>query len=260
MSRSTFYRVSKTKESEEIELEKSVINCFEKHNGNYGRIRIKKALLKNGITISENKISRILKKHGLAAKSGRTGRRKAPKPSEKQYIEENLIKDKFEITVPNYLWCSDITELVCESDKVYACGVIDVATRRLVGWSIKRHQRQDIVQEAFEMAVGRNPVRPADAVYHSDRGCQYTAKKTKELIEKYGFRKSMSRPGTPSDNQPIESFWRTLECEMPDIRHLTFEEASRVLVKYFELYYNSDRIHSGIGYLTPNECFEKLTL
>jgi transposase InsO family protein len=110
------------------------------------------------------------------------------------------------------------------------------------------------------MAVGRNPERPADAVYHSDRGCQYTAKKTKELVEKYGFRKSMSRPGTPSDNQPIESFWHTLECEMPDIRHLTFEDASRVLVKYFELYYNSDRLHSGIGYLTPNEYFEKLTL
>ena len=90
------------------------------------------------------------------------------------------------------------------------------------------------------MAVGRNPERPAGAVYHSDRGCQYTAKKTKELIERYGFRKSMSRPGTPNDNQP-------------------FEEASRVLVKYFELYYNSDRIHSGIGYLTPNECFKKLT-
>jgi transposase InsO family protein len=260
VSRSAFYRVSKLKESEKIEVEKAVINCFEKHNGNYGRIRIRKALLKSGITVSENKIARILKEHGLAAKSGRTGRKKAPKPTEKQYIEENLIKDKFEITVPNYLWCSDITELVCKGNKVYACGVIDVATRRLVGWSIKLHQRQEIVQEAFEMAVGRNPERPVNAVYHSDRGCQYTARRTKELVEKYGFRKSMSRPGTPSDNQPIESFWRTLECEMPDIRHLTFKEASRVLVKYFELYYNSDRIHSGIGYLTPNECFKKLTL
>lgn len=135
----------------------------------------------------------------------------------------------------------------------------DVATRRLVGWAIERHQRQEIVQTAFEMAVGRNPQRPEGAVYHSDRGCQYTAKKTKELVEKYGFRKSMSRPGKPSDNQPIESFWRTLECEMPDIRHLTFEDASRVLVEFFELYYNSDRLHSSIGYLTPNECFEKLT-
>ena len=248
------------KESEEIGLEKTVINCFQKHNGNYGRIRIKKELAREGVCLSENKISRILKENGLVAKSGRTGRRKVAKPTEEQYIEENLIKNKFEIDIPNYLWCSDITELECKGSKVYACGIIDVATRRLVGWSIKHHQRQDIVQEAFHMAVGRNPDRPRDAVYHSDRGSQYTAKKTKELVEKYGFRKSMSRPGMPSDNQPIESFWRTLECEMPDIRHLTFEAASRVLVKYFEFYYNSDRLHSGIGYLTPNEYFEKLTL
>ena len=260
MSRSTYYRVPKRKESEEIELEKAVINCFKKNNGNYGRIRIKKELMRRGIIVSENKVARILRENGLVAKSGRTGRQKRPKPTEEQYLEENLVKEKFDVETANYLWCSDITELVCKGSKVYACGIIDVATRRLVGWSIKRHQRQDIVHEAFEMAVGRNPERPANAVYHSDRGCQYTAKKTKELVEKYGFRKSMSRPGTPSDNQPIESFWRTLECEMPDIRHLTFEDASRVLVRYFELYYNSDRLHSGIGYLTPNECFQKLTL
>mgnify|MGYP002516372780 FL=1 len=260
MSRSTYYRNAKTKEREETECEKAVINCFEKHSGNYGRIRIKKELARKGLKVSENKVSRILREHGLAAKSGRNGRKKAPKPTEEQYTEENLIKNKFEISVPNYLWCSDITELKCKGSNVYVCGIIDVATRRIVGWSIKRHQRQDIVQEAFHMAVGRNPERPANAVYHSDRGCQYTAKRTKEMVEKSGFRKSMSRPGTPNDNQPIESFWHTLECEMPDIRHLTFETASRELVKYFELYYNSDRLHSGIGYLTPNECFEKLTL
>ncbi len=260
MSRSTFYRVPKVKESEEIKLEKAVIHCFEKNRGNYGRIRIKKELGREGIVISENKIVRIMKEQGLVAKSGRTGRKKAPKPTEERYIEENLVRNKFEVGVANYLWCSDITELICKGGKLYVCGIIDVATRRLVGWSLKRHQRQEIVQEAFEMAVGRNPKRPADAVYHSDRGCQYTAKKTKELVERYGFRKSMSRPGTPSDNQPIESFWRTLECEMPNIRHLTFGEASRVLVKYFELYYNSDRLHSGIDYLTPNECYRKLTL
>ena len=260
MSRSAYYRIPKAKESEEIELEKAVIHCFEKHDGNYGRIRIKKALARKGLNLSENKISRILKEHGLAAKSGRTGQRKASKPTEEQYIEENLINNKFDIVIPNYLWCSDITELKCKGSKVYVCGIIDVATRRLVGWSVKGHQRQDIVQEAFQMAVGRNPKRPANAVCHSDRGCQYTAKKTKELVEKYGFRKSMSRPGTPSDNQPIESFWHTLEYEMPDIRHLTFEAASTVLVKYFEFNYNSDRLRSGIGYLTPNECFGKLTL
>ena len=237
-----------------------MIRCFEKHDRNYGRIRIKKELARNNIFVSESKISRILREHNLVAKSGRRGRKKTKKPTEEQYIEDNLIKDKFGVNVPNYLWCSDITELACKSGKIYACGVIDVATRRLVGWSIKRHQRQDIVQDAFMMAVGRNPERPSGAVYHSDRGSQYTAKKTKSLFEQYGFRKSMSRPGTPSDNQPIESFWRTLECELPNIKNLSFNEASRVLVKYFELYYNSDRLHSSIGYLTPNEQFQKLTL
>ena len=260
VSRSEYYRQSKRTENEETEEEKAVINCFYDNHGNYGRIRIRKALLLEGMDISEYRIAKILKKHGLAAKSGRTGKPRAPKPTEEQYIEENLIKDKFSITEPNYLWCSDITVLECYRSKLYLCGIIDVATRRLVGWDIKRHQRQDIVQNAFKMAIGRNPERPKDAVYHSDRGCQYTAKKTKSLVEANGFRKSMSRPGTPSDNQPIESFWKTLEVEMPDNRHLNFEEASLKIVEYIELYYNSQRLHSGINYSVPNQFFTLLSV
>ena len=260
MSRSEYYRVSKEQDNEEKELEKAAINCFEKHKGNYGRIRIRKALLAEGKDISEYRISKILKKHGLEAKSGRTGKLRPPKPTEQQYIEENLIKNKFEVTEPNYLWCSDITELKCYRDKVYVCGIIDVATRRIVGWSIAKNQTQRLVQDAFRMAIGRNPKIPDNAVYHSDRGCQYTAKKTKELVERNGFRKSMSRPGTPSDNQPIESFWKTLEWEMTDISHLPFEEASRTIVEYIELYYNSERLHSGIGYCIPNQFFTILSV
>ena len=260
VSRSEYYRVPKEQDSEGKELEKAVINCFERNKGNYGRIRIRRELLGKDINISEYRIARILKKNGLVAKSGRTGKVKAPKPTEQQYIEENLIKDKFGITEANYLWCSDITELKCYRTKVYVCGIIDVATRRIVGWSIAKNQTQKIVQDAFKMAIGRNPRRPANAVFHSDRGCQYTAKKTKQMVEENGFRKSMSRPGTPSDNQPIESFWKTLECEMADISHLTFQEASRTIVDYIELYYNSDRLHSGIGYFVPNHFFTLLSV
>ena len=259
MSRSEYYRISK-EDNEEKELEREVINCFKKNKGNYGRIRIRKALLAEGKDISEYRISKILKKNGLEAKSGRTGKSRPPKPTEQQYIEENLIKNKFEVNEPNYLWCSDITELKCCRGKVYVCGIIDVATRRIVGWSIAKNQTQRLVQDAFKMAIGRNPKRPENAVYHSDRGCQYTAKKTKQLVEENGFRKSMSRPGTPSDNQPIESFWKTLECEMADISHLTFEEASRTIVEYIELYYNSERLHSGIGYYVPNKFFTLLSV
>ena len=258
MSRSEYYRAVKDIENEEKEIEEEVIKCFTKHQGNYGRIRIRKELLKKKVHVSEYRIARILKKHSLAAKSGRTGKAKTARPTEEQYLEENLIKNKFENTTPNYLWCSDITELKCFRSKVYVCGIIDVATRRIVGWSIAKNQTQKIVQDAIRMAVGRNPKRPKDAVFHSDRGCQYTAKKTKELLDSYGFRRSMSRPGTPSDNQPIESFWRTLECELPDIRQFTFNEASRTISTYIEMYYNSDRMHSGIDYAIPNEFFTLL--
>lgn len=240
--------------------EKAVLHCFQKNHGNYGRIRIRKALLAEDIVVSEQKIARILKKHGLCAKSGRKGRIRKSKPSAEQYIEENLIMDKFSVTEANYLWCSDITELRYAKGKLYLCGIIDVATRRLVGWSIDRHQRQELVQACIRMAVGKNPLRPAGAVFHSDRGSQYTAKQTKELVERSGFRKSMSRPGTPSDNQPIESFWHTLEVEMPDIRHLSFRDASRTIVSYIELYYNPERIHSGIHYMAPNHFFTLLSV
>ena len=110
------------------------------------------------------------------------------------------------------------------------------------------------------MAAGRNPDRPSETIFHSDRGCQYTAKKIKELVESLGFRKSMFRPWTPRDNQPIESFLHTLEVEMPDIRHLNFEEASRTIINYIELYYNSERLHAGINYSVSNQFLTLLSV
>ena len=91
---------------------------------------------------------------------------------------------------------------------------------------VEKHSRQELVQETIKMACCQTKI-PKGAIFHSDRGCQYTAKKTKELLEQYGFRISMSRPGTPSDNQPIESFWKTLKTEITDIRHLAYEEAKQ---------------------------------
>lgn len=255
MSRSGYYHPRKTIESEEIAIEEAIVHCFQAHRGNYGRIRIRKQLCQEGIQASEAKIARIMKKYGLKAKSGRKSATRRPQSKEAQYLEENLIWDKFSVKEPNALWCSDVTELRYGSGKLYLCGVLDVATRRVVGWSIGKSQTQILIQDAFRMAVGRNPYRPESPIFHSDRGCQYTALKTKELVEQYGFRKSMSRPGTPSDNQPIESFWRTLACEMEDISRLSFHDASIRIAEYIELYYNSSRLHSGIGYRIPNHFF-----
>lgn len=256
VSRSGIYKKRKTKQNEEKATEKEIINCFKKNKGRSGRKRIKKELSKKGIIVSESKIARVLRENELVALGGRQQKRKKQeKPTEEQYIEENLIKNKIEVTAANYLWCSDIKEFKIRGGKLYVCGVIDVGTRRLVGWEISKRQTQEIVQKAFIMAIGRNPKRSENAVYHSDRGCQYTAKRTKDLVERYGFRKSMSRPGTPNDNQPIESFWHTVSVELPDVRKLNFEEAKRAIVDYIEMYYNSSRLHSGINYNIPNEFF-----
>lgn len=103
MSKSGYYKHIAKSESEKTEAENKVINCFKRHSGNYGRIRIRKALLDEGVDISEYKIAKILKEYGLVAKSGRTGKTKQVKPTEKQYIEENLIKDKFSVREANYL-------------------------------------------------------------------------------------------------------------------------------------------------------------
>lgn len=260
VSRSSYYREPVKSDSEKTAEEMAVIRCFCAHDRNYGRIRIKKELAKENIDVSEYRISRILKANGLVAKGGHPRNGKRSKKAEKTYIEENLIKDKFSVALANYLWCSDITELEYKYGKLYLCCVIDVATRRIVGWAMERHQRQSLVQDAFRMAIGRNPKRPENAIYHSDRGSQYTAKKTKELIEKAGFKRSMSRPGTPSDNQPIESFWHTLETEVGSLASYNFENACTKIKSYIEMYYNSSRMHSGIAYFVPNDFFTLLSV
>ena len=258
VSRSGYYKAIRAEKREDSEIEKQVIHCFERHNGNYGRIRIRKELLRHGVDVSEYRISGILRRNGLTAKGGRTGKRRVQKPTKEQYIEENLIRDKFTVTEPNYLWCSDITEVKVKGGKLYVCGVIDVATRRIVGWAIDRRMTQEVVQRAIELAAIRNPERPDGAIFHSDRGSQYTAKRTKEQVESLGFRKSMSRPGTPSDNQPIESFWHTLKRELGEMDKESYEEARARIAAYIETYYNPIRLHSGIGYSAPSMFFSLL--
>ncbi|WMJ79599.1 IS3 family transposase [Clostridium sp. MB40-C1] len=246
-----FKHKCKNKTVKELEIEQEVINCFKKHGGNYGRIHIRKALLRNDIKVTEPRITAILKKNGLYDKYGRK-RKNHLKKTPAEYLSENLVKDKFVITEPNTLWCADITEIKIYKSKLYVSGIIDVASRKIVGWSIRPHMRQEIVHEAINMAYYRfNPKE--DLIFHSDRGCQYTSNSTKNLLIKYKMKSSMSRPGSPNDNQPIETFWKTLKQEIKDISKLRFKEAKRAIIKYIELYYNSDRIHSSLGYKTPNE-------
>lgn len=228
------------------------------HKGNYGRKRLKQHFAKREVVISEKKISRILRENGLVAKLGRKPKAKKYKATAAEYLRENLVLKNLLGHSPNELLCADIHEIKYKGSKLYVSGVMDAGTRAIIGWDIQKHQRQEIVQDAIKMAIGRHPETKSKAIFHCDRGCQYTANKTKELLESAEIRISMSRPGTPNDNQLIESFWKTMNTEMDSIAQMNFINAKKTIIKYIEMYYNSVRIHSGIGYLTPNEAYAKV--
>lgn len=234
-----------------------MINVFKTHKGNYGRKRIKHALAKKEIVISENKISCIMRKNGLVSKLGRKSKAKKNKSTAAEYLKENLVLKNLLGHAPNELLCADIHEIQYKGSKLYVSGVMDAGTRAIIGWDIQKHQRQEIVHDAIKMAIGRHSETKNKAIFHCDRGCQYTANKTKELLESAKIRISMSRPGTPNDNQLIESFWKTMDTEMDSVAQMNFRDAKKTIIKYIEMYYNSERIHSGINYLTPNEAYTK---
>lgn len=238
-------------------LEEHVIQCFHSNNEAYGRPRIKIALADEGVVISESKIARIMKENGLIAKAGRRRKRKKYKKSEEEILKENLLLNKDMRNLKrNEVWSSDITEFKIKSGKIYLAGVIDVASRRLVGFYIASNMRQEIVHQAIKMAISN--VRDATgAIFHTDRGSQYTSKMTQKLIVEYKMLGSMSRPGKPNDNQIIESLWNSLKTELGSMTSCSKNDAIDKI--YNQLCnYNNKRIHSGIDYRTPVEAYNNL--
>ena len=256
--RAYLYNLNSDKRVREKDIEKALINCFHKNKGNYGRPRLKIALSSEGINISEGKIARILKDNNLVAKAGRNRKPKKYRKTEEQILQENLLlnKDMTNLKV-NEVWSSDITEFTTRSGKLYLAGVLDAASRRLMGFHTASNMRQDIVHQAIKMAL-YNVEDPKGIVFHSDRGSQYTSNATQKLLKDNGIISSMSRPGKPNDNQIIESLWNTMKTEIGSMSSYQRTEATSKLYEHAGDYYNNKRIHSGIAYLTPMQAYEIL--
>lgn len=252
------YHKNNNSRAKEKEIEEAVIRCFHKHNGNYGRPRIKRALEKEGIVISESKVARIMKENGLIAKAGRRRKRRKPKKTEEEILRENLLLNKdLSKLKRNEVWSSDITEVKINGRILYIAGVIDVASRVVLGIHVATHMRQEIVHQAIKMAS--NKVKDTTGIiFHTDRGSQYTAKKTQQLLEDLDMIPSMSRPGKPNDNQTIESLWNSLKTELGTLTKLTKNVAIKKIYNHVTNYYNDIRMHSGIGYRTPMEAYNEL--
>jgi putative transposase len=223
------------------------------HRGRYGSPRIHAALRTEGGTASRGRIERLMRRHGIR---GVAARRFRPVTTDSRHglpIAPDLLGQDFQAPVPNQVWLSDITYIPTGEGWLYLAAVLDLATRKVVGWAMRDHLRAELAAAALLMAAQRQ--RPAKGlITHSDRGSQYAASSYRGLLEAWGMRQSMGRKGCCYDNAPMESFFHTLKVELVhQSRFASRDEAKRELFAYIEGYYNRRRLHSALGYRTPEQ-------
>jgi transposase InsO family protein len=172
----------------------------------------------------------------------------------------NLVKQEFNVPMPNKIWASDITQYWTGGGWIYLAVVMDLFSRRIIGWSMQGTLREGLVLDALEMAFQQRG-EEAPEIFHSDQGSQYTSFALRDKLEEYGIKPSLSHRGSCYDNAVVESFFKTVKSEL--LRLMRFnsrEEARAKLFEYIEVFYNRTRMHSSLGYKSPVEFEKQITL
>src|SRR2546426_1957151 len=222
--------------------------------GRYGAPNIHMDLREAGIRVGKKRVARLMKAEGLQGACFQKWVTTTTRDAEAQ-PSADLVQRQFDADAPNRLWVADITYIPTWAGFLYLAIVLDVFSRRIVGWAMEAHLRTELVLEALQMATSQR--RPASVIHHSDQGCQYTSIAFGKRCEQLGVRPSMGSIGDAYDNAMAESFFATLECELLDrTRFATQREAHGAVFEWIEGWYNLHRRHSSIGYLSPNE-FER---
>lgn len=223
--------------------------------GVYGSPRVCRVLRAAGQAVCENTVARIMRSRGLRAKSKRKFVPRTTDSVHQQPVAENVLAREFAAPARDRKWAADITYVATDEGWLYVAGVLDLWSRKIVGWSMAEHLEADLVGDALTMAVARRG--PAvGLLHHSDRGVQYASESYQELLRRAGMTGSMSGKGDCWDNAMMESFWSTLKTELVHHEHYaTREEARQSIFEYIEVFYNRQRLHSSLGYVSP-EAFE----
>ena len=223
--------------------------------GTYGAPRIHAELAEDGVAVGRKRVARVMRAAGIAGVSRRRGPR-TTRRDERARPAPDRVERRFEADEPNRLWLADITYVPTLAGFLYLAIVLDVFSRRVVGWAMAPHLRTELVIEALEMAVAQR--RPVAVVHHSDQGCQYTSLAFGARCREWGVALSMGSVGDCFDNAMAESFFATLECELLNRTTLsTHAEARAAVFEFVEGWYNTLRRHSALGYVSPLE-FERL--
>ena len=258
--RSSFYAWRKGVESAATtrrrELATVIVKLFDDFGEVYGCRRIARELNKDGVACSVGLVADLMREEGLRAVQPRAYKR-TTKPGEDPVDHPDLIGGDFAAgtatAAPGQRLVGDITYLRTGEGWLYLATVIDLATRMVLGWQIATHMRTSLVIDALQMAIDSGHVGP-DAIFHSDRGAQYTSKKFAAFCKKKKVRPSVGRTGVCWDNAVAESFFATLKNEMYYRHYFATRARARFSVaEYIEVFYNRKRMHSSLGYRTPYE-------
>ena len=224
---------------------------FDQHQGNYGAPRITEELRALGQRINGKRVERLMREMGLQAKQKRKFKPQTTVVDAQAMVSPDLLGQDFSASAPNQRWVGDITYLETATGFEYLATVIDLYSRRVVGWALAPTLETTIVIEAMDMAL-RQRTPPAGLIFHSDRGCQYTSHTFRDRLRLSQVQQSMSRSGCCYDNAVAESFFHSLKVEWMHGHELRTRDVIRSEVfLYIEGYYNRSRRHSSIGYQSP---------
>jgi putative transposase len=227
------------------------------HRGRYGAPRIHAELRAEGQIVSRKRIERVMHRHGIRAHAPRRYRICTTDSKHALPIAANLLDRNFVAEKPDQVWLADITYIPTGEGWLYLAVILDLFTRKLVGWAMREHMRVELTMAALTMAVQRRRPGPG-LVHHSDRGSQYAAGDYRKILQAATITQSMSRKGNRWDNAPMESFFGTLKTERVHQGDYPDRDAARRdLFAYIEGYYNRRRIHSALGYITPQQADRK---
>ena len=260
VSRSGYYQWCQPAKSQGVrrnqKLDADIIELFDNHKGRYGSPRITKALQACGERVNHKRVAKRMAALGLRAKQAKQF--KATTDSKHHLpVADNLLQQDFSASQPNEKWVGDITCVWTTQGWLYLAVFIDVFSRQVIGWSMSSRINKALVCDALLMALWRRSF-PKGVIVHTDRGSQYCAKKYQQLLKDNKLICSMSGKGCCYDNAVAESFFHSLKVEcIYDYAFDNREQAKKIIFEYIEIYYNTQRLHSTIGYTAP-VIFEQL--
>jgi len=256
VSRTGFYAWDKREASDRFlvdqQLLKHISRIYHRSEGRYGSPRVHQALLRQGISVGRKRVERLMREAGLKGRVVRVTRR-APGLKRFKAKGKNLLLELSKPTATDQVWVADLTYLKLNGRWQYLATVMDLYSRRILGWSLSGTRTTELTGAAMNYALKKRGY-PRGVLFHTDRGIEYAGHEFQKLLHKYEFKHSVNRPGHCTDNAFMESFFHSLKAELIRGSHFfSAKELRKSLSAYINKFYNTVRLHSGLDYLSPIE-------